>query len=190
MKHGEKTGYRKNSPEYNAWKNMRRRCYDAKRSDFARYGGRGIRVCERWMEFANFLADMGRRPGPSYSIERVNNDGHYEPGNCRWATKTEQARNRRSTRLVSWNGRQVSLAQACEEAGIDHDVVRARIHSCGWSVERALTEPAKKQLTRLTQAEADAIAVDSRAMREIAAAFGVSLTTVWKVKHEQPVRTL
>lgn len=78
---------------------MKARCTNPKGKDWNRYGGRGIRVCDRWLNsFENFLADMGRRPGPGYSIERKENDGNYEPGNCCWATAKDQAKNRRPRR--------------------------------------------------------------------------------------------
>jgi hypothetical protein len=86
-----------NTSEYNAWKNMKQRCNNSKRKDYVNYGGRGIKVCDRWLNsFINFYKDMGSKPGPEYSIDRYpNNDGNYEPSNCRWATSTEQNRNKR-----------------------------------------------------------------------------------------------
>jgi len=81
--------------ENHAWRDMRRRCNNPKHADYPLYGARGVKVCERWQKFDNFIADMGPRPGKGYSIDRINNNGDYEPGNCKWATATEQSRNRR-----------------------------------------------------------------------------------------------
>lgn len=96
-KHGETIGGR--TSEYCIWKGMRQRCDNPNNDDYKNYGGRGITVCDRWSEsFEAFLADMGRRPSPQHSIDRIDNDGDYEPGNCRWATPIEQRRNQRPRR--------------------------------------------------------------------------------------------
>lgn len=91
----------RNAPEYSVWYDMKRRCHDPRNKRYADYGGRGIAVCERWqISFANFYEDMGPRPTATHSIDRINNDGNYEPLNCKWSTKSEQAFNRRPKRAA------------------------------------------------------------------------------------------
>lgn len=94
-KHGHSNPH---TPTYRTWCDMRRRCTNPNRSDAYLYSARGIKFCKRWNNFANFLADMGVRPGRGYSIDRINNDGNYEPSNCRWATAHEQRMNQRPRR--------------------------------------------------------------------------------------------
>lgn len=123
---------------------MINRCRNARSPYYHLYGGRGIKVCERWKGkngFLNFLQDMGRRPSPKHSIDRIDNNGNYEPGNCRWATRIEQNRNRRDNRLVTFNGQTKCIAEWCDETGLPEKSVRARLWLLGWSVEDALTTP-------------------------------------------------
>lgn len=94
LTHGEATPGNR-SREHVCWGSMWQRCTNPKTQSYRHYGGRGIVVCDRWKKFENFLQDMGRKPSPDYSIDRINNDGNYEPSNCRWATKSQQMRNRR-----------------------------------------------------------------------------------------------
>lgn len=82
------------APEYNSWRSMRERCLNPKYVKWHRYGGRGITICDRWDIYENFLADMGRKPSSKHSLDRINNEGNYEPSNCRWATNKEQCANR------------------------------------------------------------------------------------------------
>lgn len=114
--HGHTKGYTP-TPTYRAWVNMRTRCENPKSTQYGSYGGRGINVCERWLSFENFLADVGERPSPAHSLDRHPNvNGDYEPGNVRWATHEAQCRNRRSNRaVVRDDGAQfASLAEAAE----------------------------------------------------------------------------
>lgn len=105
--------------EYNAWLRMRLRCTDPNDGSYENYGGRGIKVCDRWMnDFSNFYADMGARPTPEYSIDRIDNNRDYEPSNCRWATRLEQRRNRRNSPLNEWNGKMMSNSQIAREFGV------------------------------------------------------------------------
>lgn len=106
-------------PEHITWMHMRKRCGDPADKSYKNYGGRGIFVCDRWKKsFEQFLADMGRRPGPEYSIERVNNNGPYSPENCRWATRKEQGINKRNNIHVVHNGTTKPLVAVAEETGI------------------------------------------------------------------------
>lgn len=119
------------------------RCYDSNNDSYDRYGGRGIAVCDRWREsFESFLADMGLKPDRYHTIGREDGDLDYEPDNCRWETKKEQARNMSSNRFVEYEGRTVTIAEACELSGVDRNVVDARLRR-GWAPERAVTEPTK-----------------------------------------------
>lgn len=128
------------TPEYKSWKGIRGRCGDPNDKSFPNYGGRGIRVCERWDSFENFFEDMGPRPSPLHSIDRIDNNGNYEPSNCRWATQTVQQNNRRSNRLLTHDGRTQTVTQWCRELGFAPAVVHCRLRR-GWPVSDALTLP-------------------------------------------------
>lgn len=123
---------------------MIRRCENPKTFGFARYGGRGIRVCERWRNsFTAFLADMGERPSASHSLDRINTNGNYEPENCRWATRLQQNRNSRNNTLIEWNGETLCIAEWAERTGISKFVLSMRLLR-GWSIERTLTFPVSR----------------------------------------------
>lgn len=138
---------KKGSPMYSmyiVWRAMFWRCENASRRDFKNYGGRGIKVCQRWHSFDCFVADMGIRPSEKHSIDRIDVNGDYEPGNCRWATTTEQANNKRTSRFLAFDGREMTVSQWAREVGIGNDTLRLRLAK-GWSIERALTVPAMRR---------------------------------------------
>ena len=109
LKHGESVAVG-DTAEYRAWCAIKRRCTYTKGSEYRNYGGRGITFCARWDVFQNFLDDMGRRPSPQHSMDRIDNDGNYCPENCRWATRLEQNNNRRSDKAYLFRGRQATLS--------------------------------------------------------------------------------
>jgi len=123
--------------EYHVWYDMIRRCTNPDNKNFSRYGGRGIRVCERWLSFVNFLSNMGRRPSPLHTIERIDNDGDYEPCNARWATRTEQQQNTCQARLIEHDGQRLSLSAWARQLGMVPSTLRQRIKRHG--VEIALS---------------------------------------------------
>ncbi len=129
---------------YEIWKRMRQRCNNPNSSNADTHYNRGIKVCERWNTFENFLSDMGKPPTNGHSIDRINNDGNYEPNNCRWATRSEQAYNRRSTRLIKFKGETKPLKKWCIELGFNFRTIQNRLNQYGWSVEKAFTTPVRK----------------------------------------------
>lgn len=135
------------TPEYRAWAGMLTRCENDGRKDFPDYGGRGISVCERWRTFEKFLADMGHRP-PGTSIDRIDNAKGYEPGNCRWATSMEQARNRRSSRVLIIGGESATVAEWAQRSGLAYDTLWARVKQ-GWSSDRLLCAPRRHRARKV-----------------------------------------
>lgn len=130
-----------NTPVFHAWLGMIARCHSPSNKDYWKYGERGIFVCDRWRSsFDLFLSDMGEKPSTRHSIDRKDNDGPYSPDNCRWATKTEQTRNRRNTARVVIDGQSVVLAELCDQNGARFNVAFDRIRR-GWPVEKALSLP-------------------------------------------------
>lgn len=137
--HGQSFLNGRPTAEYRAWCNMKDRCSRPSAANYARYGGRGISVCEAWAaSFEVFLAEMGQRPSPSHSLDRINNDGNYEPGNCRWATIAEQQRNRSRVRLIPHQGRLITIVELAKISGVPYSRLKGRLDR-GWSVERAIT---------------------------------------------------
>lgn len=129
------------TPEYFAWKNMHARCSDPEHRAFASYGGRGIRVCERWSSLRVFVSDMGPRPA-GHSLERIKNDEGYSPDNCRWAIPATQQRNKRNNRLVTIDGDMRTLTDWCAKNGVKPKTAWERIRR-GWVPAEAVSIPAK-----------------------------------------------
>ena len=132
---------------YARWKSMMQRCNYPKHIGYARYGGRGIKVCERWHDFAAFLADMGECPSKDMTMERIDNDLGYQPGNCRWATKAEQSRNRSHCVLLTHNGITQNITDWALALGMRPQTLTERLR-LGWTPERALTQPLKARRSR------------------------------------------
>lgn len=124
---------------YNIWLKMISRCTKALDPAYDRYGGRGIRVCDRWMSFENFFADMGDCPAGK-SLDRIDVNGDYRKENCRWASHKEQNQNRRDNRMITFNGETLVLQEWARRLGITHSTLQERLSK--WTLERALTEPA------------------------------------------------
>jgi hypothetical protein len=128
-------------PEYEVWSSMLKRCYTPSSSHYDEYGGRGITVCTEWCDsFEAFLAYVGRRPSAAHSIDRIEVNGHYEPGNVRWATKVQQMRNTRRTHWITHEGKRLSMAEWAERVGLPAHVIKLRLRR-GWSVRDALFKP-------------------------------------------------
>lgn len=125
---------------YEVWRAMLRRCNDQRSHAWMDYGGRGIRVCERWMDIYKFLSDMGEPP-LGMELDRIDVNGNYEPSNCRWASIETQSRNRRSTVLITFLGETKCLAEWGSSLGLSGSAMRKRINA-GWPLEKALTTPA------------------------------------------------
>lgn len=126
-------------PLYKTWDGMKTRCYNVNNPGYPRYGGRGVKVCAEWREsFARFVEDMGPRPEGG-TLDRINNDGNYEPLNCRWASMKTQQNNRRNVRRYDHDGRSLTISEWAEVTGLTQAQIYDRIVRRGWSAERALT---------------------------------------------------
>jgi len=129
-------------PLYNVWHHMVDRCTKLGDKSYPDYGGRGITVCERWLSVENFVADMQATYSSGLEIDRIDNDGNYEPSNCRWVGRSQQADNRRSGRRITFKGQTQSLLQWSKELNINYGTLWDRIVIWRWDVERAFTTPA------------------------------------------------
>jgi hypothetical protein len=135
---------RTSTPEYGIWSHIIDRCTNQKCPSYKWYGGRGITICERWrLSFVAFLRDMGLRPSPHHTIDRIDNNGPYCPENCRWVTIDQQARNRRNNHVVTLHGKSQTLTDWLQEFHLSEHVYWARVSRYGWPVIRALTTPVR-----------------------------------------------
>ncbi len=147
LKHGHSQRGKMTST-YHSWQDMILRCTSVNSKDYKNYGGRGIEVCEHWEKFENFLDDMGKPPTKNHSLDRIDNNKGYCKSNCRWATRKEQARNRRNNNLVTHLGTTQCLAKWSEETGVSWETLYARIYKYNWTIERALTELVHRRMDK------------------------------------------
>ena len=132
-RHGDKS-----SREWKSWQAMRSRCLNPHATGYRNYGGRGISICERWARYEHFLEDMGRRPSPQHSLDRIDSNGNYEPGNCRWASPEQQMRNIRTNVSLTFQGKTMTVVEWAEEMKIPASRIYGRLKR-GWNAEQALT---------------------------------------------------
>lgn len=137
--------------EYDVYRFMLRRCTDPENESYEGYGGRGITICDRWLEsFTNFFEDMGPRPTPKHQLDRIDNNGNYCKENCRWTTKLVQANNTRTNKLIEYNGETKTLADWARQYGLTHDALQTRLSKYQWPIEKALTTKARPRLEGIT----------------------------------------
>ena len=171
------------------WRGMRNRCYNVNQKSYKDYGGRGIKVCDRWLGengFSNFLNDMGEPP-VGYSIERVNNDGDYEPSNCKWANRAEQVCNKRNSKHLTANGETKTMAEWARILGCQPSAILYRLKK-GMSEEMAVTMPIpERPNSKLTLAQAIEIRklYPEFTMQALANKFNVSKKTILNILHEK-----
>lgn len=136
-------------PEFSVWSTMKTRCYNPNAWNYKYYGGRGVAVCQRWLDsFDNFYADMGSRPTAQHKLERENNNLGYGPDNCIWTTQKLQCRNRSNGRYVEYKGRRMTVAELAESVGIRQTVLYLRLFTLGWDMDSALFTPVRKKIMK------------------------------------------
>lgn len=132
---------RKCKPEYSVWKEIRKRCFNKNCKAYSYYGGRGITMSAEWNDFFVFYSDMGPRPSEAHTIERIDNNGNYGPGNCRWATQAEQNANTRKNHVITYNGETKHLSAWARTVGLSEDCLERRLNKLNWPIEKALVTP-------------------------------------------------
>jgi hypothetical protein len=131
-------------PLYRTWKAMMSRCYNTHHMGYPDYGGRGITVCQQWHDFPTWYAYMGEPPSKNHTIERIDNNGNYEPSNCRWATRKEQANNKSNNRIIEFNGQTKTLKQWAEVIKMPYKTLHARLNQANWSIEKSFKTPLRR----------------------------------------------
>lgn len=184
VKHGKS-----NSPTFIRWRSMKSRCYYPKNVGYPNYGGRGIKVCDRWLGehgFENFLADMGEVPGREYSLDRIDVNGDYTPENCRWATWKEQSNNKRNSRLITHNGRSLTIPQWCDELGFNINVAYNRYWHGYKTYEELFTVNKQKKRVNLYNENGELVRTYS-SIKATAEDLGVGIDMVSdRCKHIHP----
>lgn len=177
------------TPEFQAWLEMKTRCYNPKKYGYRRYGGRGIKVCAEWLyDFAAFFAHVGLRPSPQHSLDRwPNNDGDYEPGNVRWATRDEQHSNTCANRYLTLDGETFTLSQWAKRLGRSKSGLRYLLDQ-GYTLEQALTEKIPSNAKPWTTEEESIVASSPLSAKELAVILGRTKTSV-DVKRSRIVRS-
>lgn len=180
------------TPEWYAWCGMRQRCNDKASKSYVDYGGRGIKVADEWHDFAAFFAHVGKKPSPKHSLERIDNDGDYRPGNVRWATKLEQAHNTRANRHITANGITKTMAEWARDLGCNPSAILARIN-VGMSETEAVTTPIPERPNAKLDTER-AIQIYSqkgiKSAQLLADQYGVSKKSVFNIFHHRTYRDI
>lgn len=154
------------SPEYRVWLGMRARCANPNSTSYQYYGAVGISVCDRWGSFGQFYEDMGPRPSPAHSIERVDVLGGYSPGNCVWALPQVQAGNKRNTRRIEFSGQIKTVTQWAATQGLSPNALYARVFVMRWPVEKALVTPVRAKRKNRGDARSASPPADRRVPRD------------------------
>lgn len=178
--------------EYRSWCSMINRCSNKNSDDYKDYGGRGIKVCDRWRnDFTEFLKDMGERPSKLHSIDRIDVDGDYDPTNCRWDDKKEQAENRRNNLYYEYKGEILSINEWANKYNMSPKLLYARLNTQGWSIEKSLTTKlngSNKQHKLTKENRKDIYNLYKKGMyyKDIAKIFDVSVATIaYSLKHHR-----
>lgn len=140
------------SLEYCSWQSMKKRCRSKSSKSYQLYGAKGVTVCDEWYKsFQAFYNDMGPRPSKAYSLDRIDGSKGYCPENCRWATKTEQARNFKNNRYVEYNGAKILVVELADRFGINRFVFRTRVLQLKWPIDKAINTPVRKRSKSMKQ---------------------------------------